>query len=207
MIRKLSSAWHLFRFTNCNIHSFIHQFIADISIAPLQVGYTITQIRFRLQHWYCFGINTPKLYMQLLVKGLPMAMVPKNLQPSERKAPTYHWATTCQYTFRSITLFIFSDWECRSQVSHQAALQKGFDYTYRIIILIIIVAAHLVERLDWCWCPNGFRDFFGVRLADWFLIFFLTVFFRIFRSVAQPIISTTSHFNILSVQLCHGRLQ
>ena len=52
-----------------------HSFIPDISIAPLQVHKLTTQRCFRLQHWYCFGVNTPKCYTKLWVKDLPKAPI------------------------------------------------------------------------------------------------------------------------------------
>src|SRR6218665_2960836 len=35
----------------------IHSFIPTISIAPLQVGYSASQRRSRLQHGYCIGVS------------------------------------------------------------------------------------------------------------------------------------------------------
>ena len=70
-------------------------FYLSISIALLS-GWDI-QKRYRLQHWYCVGVNTPKRYRQLRVKDLPKILMwqlqwDSNLRPSGTEP--HHWATT-----------------------------------------------------------------------------------------------------------------
>jgi len=77
-----------------------HSFIPDISKAPLQVHYlTTTQRRFRLQHWYCVGVNTPKRYKQLELRTCPRSIHVHAGQSGilicdlpDARHRTYHWA-------------------------------------------------------------------------------------------------------------------
>ena len=48
-------------------------FYLFISIAHLSAW--AIQKRSQLQHWYCIGVNTPKCYGQLWVKGLPKVLM------------------------------------------------------------------------------------------------------------------------------------
>src|SRR6218665_2983413 len=79
--------------TNISIsYPFIHSFIPDISIVPLQVHYYSQALPTTASIGYCVGVNTPKCCRQLRVKDLPEVTTwrlewDSNLRPSRCKAP------------------------------------------------------------------------------------------------------------------------
>ena len=96
-------------------HTFIHSFIQFGYFYSFSSKSTTTQRRFRLQHRYCIGVNTPERYGQLWVKFLPMDSKwglewDLNLRPSGRKTPNsplcHHAPRTHTHTYHTKSILV-----------------------------------------------------------------------------------------------------
>ena len=88
---KLTTFSAILPSSNKPIH-FIHSFRIFLRCLFKSTTTTTTQRHFRLRHWYCVGVNTPKRHRQLWVKDLPKVPTWRlerdlNPRPFGRKAP------------------------------------------------------------------------------------------------------------------------